>query len=237
MGAGKEAKRASIPKDIGEMDLDWAVKLLSLPRTIGAHPETGEPIVASIGRYGPYLAHEGKYARLRATAEVFETGMNAAVVKLAEAASGAAARGARTPAEPLNTFGPHPTTGGEMKLLAGRYGAYVTDGITNATLPRDAKPETLTLEEAIALIDARAAKGPAKGKKKAPAKKAPAKKAPAKKAAAKKPAAKKAPAKAAAEADGEATPKKPAAKKPAAKKPAAKKAPVKKAPVKKAAAE
>ena len=182
MGEGKEAKRASIPKDIGELSLDWAVKLLSLPRTIGAHPESGEPIVASIGRYGPYLAHQGKYARLRATAEVFETGMNAAVVKLAEAASGAAARGSRTPAEPLNTFGPHPTSGGEMKLLAGRYGAYVTDGITNATLPRDAQPENLTLEEAIALIDARAAKGPAKGKKRAPAKKAAAKKPAAKKA-------------------------------------------------------
>ena len=222
MGEGKEAKRASIPKDIGEMSLDWAVKLLSLPRTVGPHPETGEPITASIGRYGPYLAHQGKYARLRATAEVFETGMNAAVVKLAEAASGAAARGSRTPVEPLNTFGPHPTSGGEMKLLAGRYGAYVTDGITNATLPRDAKPETLTLEEAIALIDARAAKGPAKGKKKAPTKKASAKK-PAAKNAAVEGTEKKAPVK------------KPAAKKPAAKKPAAKKPAAKKPAAKKAA--
>ena len=201
MGEGKEAKRSSIPKDIPELDLDWAVKLLSLPRTIGAHPESGEPITASIGRYGPYLAHNGKYAKLRATAEVFETGMNAAVAKLADAANGAG-RGQRAAAEPLKVFGPHPTSGGEMKLMAGRYGPYVTDGTTNATLPRDKQPEDLTAEEAVVLIDERAAKGPAKGKgkKKAAPKKAPAKKAAAKKEpAAKKPAAKKAPAKKVAE--------------------------------------
>lgn len=205
LGDGKEAKRASIPKDIGELDLEWALKLLSLPREVGKHPESGNPITASIGRYGPYLAHDGKYARLKATAEVFETGMNAAVMLLAAAAAGGG-RGGRVAAEPLNTFGPHPTSGGEIKLMAGRYGAYVTDGTTNATLPKDKKPEDLTLEEAIVLIDERAAKGPPKGKKaakkKAPPKKAaskttatdktPAKKAPAKKAAAKKPAAKKA---------------------------------------------
>ena len=190
MGEGKEAKRANIPKDIGELSLDWAVKLIDLPRTIGNHPETGEPITASIGRYGPYLAHNGKYAKLRSTAEVFDTGMNAAVVRLAEAAAGGG-RGARAAAEPLKTFGPHPESGGEMKLMAGRYGPYVTDGTTNATLPRDKQPETLTAEEAVVLITERAAKGPAKGKKKAsPKKKAAAPK--------KAPAAKKAPAKKAA---------------------------------------
>jgi DNA topoisomerase-1 len=194
LGEGKEAKRSSIPKDIPELDLDWAVRLLSLPRAVGTHPESGEPITASIGRYGPYLAHNGKYAKLRSTAEVFETGMNAAVVKLAEAAAGGG-RGARAAAEPLKTFGPHPTSGGEIKLMAGRYGPYVTDGTTNATLPRDKQPETLTAEEAVVLIDERAAKGPAKGKGK---KKAPAKKAAPKKAAAKAPAEKKAPAKKAA---------------------------------------
>ena len=184
MGSGKEAARSSIPKDIPELDLDWAVKLISLPRTIGKHPESGEDITASIGRYGPYLAHNGKYAKLRSTAEVFETGMNSAVDKLAEAANGGG-RGQRTPAEPLNTFGPHPESGGEMKLMAGRYGPYVTDGTTNATLPRDKKPEDLTLEEAVVLITEKAAKGPAKkgGRKAAPKKKAAVKKkAPAKKA-------------------------------------------------------
>lgn len=211
LGDGKDAKRASIPKDIGELDLEWALKLLSLPRTVGAHPESGKDITASIGRYGPYLAHDGKYARLKATAEVFETGMNAAVMLLAAAAAGAGARGSRTAAEPLKVFGAHPTSGGEIKLMAGRYGPYVTDGITNATLPKDKQPETLTLEEAVVLIDERAAKGPAKGKK--GAKKAPAKKAAPKKATAK------------AEDGAKKTP----AKKPAAKKPAVKKAPAKKA--------
>lgn len=186
MGEGKEAKRASIPKDLpdGELTLDWAVRLLSLPRTVGDHPESGKPITASIGRFGPYLAHDGKYARLKSTAEVFETGMNAAVVKLAEAADRS---GPRRGAEPLKVLGKHPTSEGEVKLMAGRYGPYVTDGTTNATLPKAADPEALTLEEAVALIDARAAAAPAK---KGKGKKAPAKKAPAKKAAAKKPAAK-----------------------------------------------
>lgn len=187
LGEGKDAKRASIPKDI-ELDLDWALKLLSLPREIGAHPETGNMITASIGRYGPYLAHDGKYARLQSTAEVFETGMNAAVVKLAEAAAngGRPARGSR---EPLKVLGKHPRTELEIKLMEGRYGAYVTDGTTNATLPKTIDKDQLTLEEAAQLIDARAAAAPAGGKGKRGAKKAPAKKAAAKKAPAKKKAA------------------------------------------------
>ena len=187
-GEGKEAARASIPKDIPELDLDWAVRLLNLPRTIGNHPETGNPITASIGRYGPYLAHDGKYARLTSTAEVFETGMNAAVVKLAEAAAngGRPQRGSR---EPLKVVGAHPVSGAEIKLMEGRYGAYLTDGTTNATLPKTVDQATLTLDEAVQLIDAKAAAGPAKKKgRKAPAKKAPAK-AGAKKAAPKKKAA------------------------------------------------
>lgn len=191
LGEGKEAARASIPKDI-DLDLEWALKLLKLPRTIGDHPETGKPITASIGRYGPYLAHDGKYARLQSTAEVFETGMNAAVVKLAEAAAGGGrpARGAAR--EPLRVLGKHPRSEAEIKLMEGRYGAYVTDGETNATLPKSIDKDQLTLEEAAQLIDARAAAAPAKGKKKAAPKKAAAKKAPAKKAPAKKAAPKKA---------------------------------------------
>jgi len=174
LGDGKEAKRASIPKDLPDFDLEWALRLLTLPRTIGPHPETNEPITASIGRYGPYLAHNGKYAKLGGTREVFETGMNAAVTLLAEAANRNGGGGGRAKAEPIKTLGAHPTSGGEMKVMPGRYGPYVTDGTTNATLPRDVKPEDVTEEQAIALIDARAAKGPAKkkgGRRKAPAKK------------------------------------------------------------------
>ncbi|WP_114228949.1 MULTISPECIES: type I DNA topoisomerase [Sphingomonas] len=182
-------KRASIPKDVplADLDLDWAKKLLSLPRAIGPHPETGEPISASIGRYGPYLVHQGKYARLGSTAEVFETGMNAAVAKLADAASGAG-KGRGAAREPLAVLGAHPESGKELKVMEGRFGPYVTDGETHATLPKSADPKAVTLAEAVVLIDEKAAKGPAKGKgrKKAPAKKAAAKKAPAKKPAKKK---------------------------------------------------
>ncbi len=87
MGEGKEAKRASIPKDLDDFDIEWAAKLLDLPRIIGQHPETGKDIEAAIGRYGPYLRHDGKYAKLSGTRDVFETGMNAAVTLLAEAAN------------------------------------------------------------------------------------------------------------------------------------------------------
>jgi len=179
LGEGKEARRASIPKDLPDFDLEWALKLLALPREIGAHPESGKPITASIGRYGPYLAHDGKYAKLSGTRDVFETGMNAAVTLLAEAANRGARGEGRAKAEPIKTLGVHPTSGGEIKVMPGRYGPYVTDGTTNATLPRDVKPEDVTEQQAIELIDARAAKGPAKkkgGRRKAPAKKAPAKK-------------------------------------------------------------
>jgi DNA topoisomerase-1 len=185
LGEGKEAKRASIPKDAGELDLDLALRLLSLPRTVGTHPESGLPVTAAIGRYGPYLMHDGKYARLQSTSEVFDTGMNSAVVKLAEAAAGGGRRGAGTAREPLAALGDHPESGVAVKVMEGRYGAYVTDGTTNATLPKGADPKALTLDEAVILLAERAAKGPAKGKK--PARKA---------AAPKKPAAKKAPAKA-----------------------------------------
>jgi DNA topoisomerase-1 len=165
-------KRASIPKDIPIEDVNGQIaeRLLSLPRDIGPHPETGKPITASIGRYGPYLAHDGKYAKLGSTAEVFETGMNAAVAKLADAASGAG-RQRGSSREPIAVLGKHPASGGEIKVMAGRYGPYVTDGSTNATLPKGAKPEGITLDEAVRLIDERAAKGPPKKGRRAARKK------------------------------------------------------------------
>ena len=168
-GEGNKPPRASIPKDVAvdSVDLAMAVRLLSLPRTVGTHPESGKPITASIGKYGPYLAHDGSYARLASTAEVFETGMNAAVVKLAEPKG--PRRGA---AAALRELGTHPITGAAIKLMEGRFGPYVTDGTTNATLPKAKDPQTITAAEGAALIDARAAAGPAKKKgKKAPAKK------------------------------------------------------------------
>jgi len=192
LGEGEKPKRSSIPKDVPVLDLDMAIRLLSLPRTVGDHPESGKPVTASIGRYGPYLAHDGKYAKLGSTDEVFETGMNSAVVKLAEAAAGGGRRGAAR--EPIAVLGAHPEGGDEIKVMEGRFGAYVTDGTTNATLPKAADPKALTLDEAVVLLAERAAKGPAKGKK--PVRKAAAAKKPA--AAKKAPAAKKPPVKKAA---------------------------------------
>src|SRR5215213_1210999 len=156
-------KRASIPKDIPveEVTAEVAERLLSLPRDIGPHPETGKSITASIGRYGPYLAHDGKYARLGSTAEVFETGMNAAVAKLADAAAGGGRRqgGSR---EPIGVVGQHPQSGKDLKVMEGRYGPYVSDGATHATLAKGTDPKAVTLDEAVRLIDEKAAKGPAK---------------------------------------------------------------------------
>ena len=185
MGTGKEAKRASIPKDLDDFDLEWAIKLLGLPRVVGEHPESGKEIEAGLWRYGPAVRCDGKYGKLQSTREIFEIGMNRAVDLIAEAANRKG--GGRTKAEPIQTFKEHPTSGGEMKVLPGRYGPYVTDGTNNATIPKDIKPEDVTEEQAIQLIDDRIAKGPPKKrKKKAAAKKEPVgkKKAPAKKKAA-----------------------------------------------------
>ncbi|HJU76690.1 MAG TPA: type I DNA topoisomerase [Sphingomicrobium sp.] len=163
-------KRASIPKDVPLEDVtaELAERLLALPREIGPHPETGNMITASIGRYGPYLAHDGKYAKLNSTAEVFETGMNAAVAKLADAAAGGGRqRGASR--EPIAVLGPHPGSGKDVRVMAGRYGPYVSDGTTHATIPKGTQPSSVTLEQAVEWIDAKAAKGPSpkRGRRKA----------------------------------------------------------------------
>ena len=175
---GEKPKRASIPKgtDPEAIELDRALALLSLPREIGTHPESGKPITAGYGRYGPYVQSDGKYASLSTPEEVFEVGANRAIALLAEKAANRSPRGSSV----LKELGEHPAEGGKVQVLNGRYGPYVKHAKVNATIPRDRAPEEVTLEEAVELIAARAAKGPAK--KKAPAKKAAAKK-PAKKSA------------------------------------------------------
>ena len=191
-------RRSSIPKgwDVASIDLEKAVMLIDLPRQIGPHPEDGEMIEAGLGRYGPFVKHGKTYANLPTIDEVFEIGLNRAVAVIADKKAGGG-RGRAAPA-PLKELGEHPD-GGAIQLMSGRYGPYVKWEKVNATLPKGATPETLTLEQALELI---AAKAGSSGKKPA-AKKAPAKKAPAKKAAAKKPAAKKkAPAKSGAKASG-----------------------------------
>jgi len=173
LGEGKEAKRASLPKgwDAATLDLEKALKLLSLPREIGVHPETGKPITAGIGRYGPFVLHEGTYANLPDVEEVFTVGLNRAVSLLAEKAAGGG-RGNRPAAQVLKELGDHPD-GGPVTVRNGRYGPYVNWGKINATLHRDMAPESVTPEQALELIAAKAGKG--KPAKKAPAKKAAAK--------------------------------------------------------------
>ncbi len=180
---GEKPKRATIPKDITpeELTFEKAKALLSLPREVGTHPETGKPIMAQIGRYGPYLSHDAQSASLETTEDVFSIGINRAVTVLAEGKK--SRRPAR--AEALKELGPHPDDEAPIKVMNGRYGPYVTHGGVNATLPKDKGPDVITLEDAVALLKARAEKA---GVKKKPAAK---KKAAPKKAAAKKPAAKK----------------------------------------------
>ncbi|MBU3973466.1 MAG: topoisomerase DNA-binding C4 zinc finger domain-containing protein, partial [Alphaproteobacteria bacterium] len=190
----EKPKRSSLPKgwSPATLALEQALRLLALPREVGIHPEDGKPITAGLGRYGPFVLHAGTYANVADIDEVFDIGLNRAVVLLAEKRAGKfAGRGAAT--APLKDLGAHPETGEPIHVMAGRFGPYVKSGKINATLPKGTAPEDLTLEQALPLLAARAAAAPAKGKKAPAAKKA------APKAAAKKPAAKKkAPAKKAA---------------------------------------
>ena len=207
---GEKPKRSSIPRgwSVPELNLEQALKLLSLPREIGKHPEDGEPILANLGRYGPYVQHLKTYANVPDVSELFEIGLNRAVTLIAEKRAGkGAGRGRGQAAPPLRELGNHPD-GEPIRLFNGRYGPYLKHGTINANIPRGADPASITLEQAIELVDARAAAAPStkmKGKKKAAkpaAKKAEVnetgeKKSTTKKTAAKsdKPAAKKAPAK------------------------------------------
>lgn len=205
---GKEKpKRSSIPKgyEPGEIDFETAMKFLSLPRHVGDHPETGKPIVAGFGRFGPFVESSRIYANLDGPDEVFTVGLNRAVALIAEKAESRARRGGTV----LKDLGEHPAGGGNVEIMEGRYGPYVKWKKINATLPKDTDAQSVTMEQAIALIEERAAKT--------------GKKAPAKKTAAKKPAAKKATTAKTGAAKATTTRKAPA-KKPAAKKTTAAKA-------------
>jgi DNA topoisomerase I len=160
-------KRSSIPKgvDANAVDLAYALKLLSLPREVGLHPETGKPITAGLGRYGPFILHDGTYANLPSVDELFDVGINRAVVLLAEKkAGGGKGRWQRAAPTVLKELGEHPSEGGKVQVLSGRYGPYVKHGDVNATLPRGKEPVDLTMDEAVQLIAERVAKGPSKPK-------------------------------------------------------------------------
>lgn len=204
-GEGKEAKRSSLPKGWtpDSIDHEKALALLSLPRDVGKHPESGKMISAGLGRYGPFVLHDGTYANLETIEDVFSIGLNRAVTVIAEKKSKFANGRERGAATALKELGEHPDGGGKITVRDGRYGPYVNWGKVNATLPKGKAPESVTVEEALALIAERAAKSGTKAPKKKAAPKPKAK---------------------AAKANGEA---KASARKPAAKKTGAKKAPAK----------
>jgi DNA topoisomerase-1 len=187
-GEGKEAGRSSLPKGMkpDTVDLETALALLSLPREVARHPSSGEPILAGIGRFGPYVQHGRTYANLGKDDDVLTIGQNRAIdLIVAKENGGGGRRGGGAPAAG-KVLGDHPS-GGAVSLLDGRYGPYVKHGKVNATLPKDIKPDAVTLEQAIALIDAKGASGSkasSRGKQAAKPKKAAAKTAPAAKAAA-----------------------------------------------------
>jgi DNA topoisomerase-1 len=152
--AGKP-KRASLLKGMSpnEMTLDVALQLLSLPRLLGEHPETGKPVQAGVGRYGPYVLHDGRYVSLKRDDNVLEIDLARALDVLAAAPERAARGGAV-----LRELGAHPD-GGPVQILSGRYGPYVKYGKVNATLPKGTEPDTVTLEQAVQWIAEKAASG------------------------------------------------------------------------------
>ncbi|MEZ5676039.1 DNA topoisomerase I [Thalassovita litoralis] len=161
----KKPPRASLPRGWSkdDMDLEKALTLLSLPREVGEHPDGGM-ITTNFGRFGPYAMHqlpdEAKpvYANLKDPNDVFELGMNRAVELLAEKRANPGRGRSSAAAKALKELGEHPESGGAVNIMEGRYGPYVKWDKVNATLPKDTKPEDVTMEMAVALIAEKAAK-------------------------------------------------------------------------------
>ncbi|MDB5505773.1 MAG: topoisomerase [Devosia sp.] len=197
LGDTKESKRSSLPKGWSPdtVTLDRALQLLTLPRDIGLHPESGLQIVAGLGRYGPFILHDGKYANLPDFEEIFTVGINRAVDLIAQKAAGGFSRGNRAAPTAIQTF---EHAEGPITVRPGRYGPYVNQGKINATLPKTLAPEAVTFEQALELLAEKAGSSPGRAKVQAKRKQtAPATASKPKKSATKtaKPAAKKAPSK------------------------------------------
>jgi DNA topoisomerase-1 len=159
-GQGETLKRSSLPPglDPADLDLATALALLALPREVGRHPETGQPIEAGINRYGPYVKHD-RFVRLGPEDDVLTLGMNRAMALLAEAGTRQ-----RAAAKQLKDLGAHPKDRKPVTLHQGRYGPYVRHGKDNASLRKAQDPEQLTLEQAVELLAERAGKSKAKGR-------------------------------------------------------------------------
>jgi DNA topoisomerase-1 len=183
----EKPKRSGIPKgvDLASVDLELALKLLSLPREVGTHPDSGNTITAALGQYGPYVKHDRTYANLTNWEDLFTIGINHAVSLIADKVAGKGSRfGRGVQKTVLKDLGEHPE-GGKIEILSGKYGPYISHNKINANVPKGKEPTEVTVEEAIRLLAERAEKaGTGKGK----AKRAPAKKAATKKAAEKAPA-------------------------------------------------
>ncbi len=166
-GAGSKAKiekpkRASLPRNISESDITFekALELLSLPREVGKHPDDGEPILANFGRFGPYIKHGDEFRSLVSEDQVFAISLAEAVALLRQPKRGRQRQAATRTV--LKALGAHPGNGAAVQVLAGRYGPYVTDGTTNASLPKGADPAALSMDEAVALLKAREEAGGSK---------------------------------------------------------------------------
>jgi DNA topoisomerase-1 len=159
-GEKAKPKRVSWPKEmpLEQADLAGALKLLSLPRELGLHPVSGKKVIANIGRFGPYIGHDGKFKSIPRADSIFDISLDRAVELLAQAREGNTV---------LRVLGDHPDDKTSVEICSGRYGPYVRHGKINATLPKDVSPDAITLEEALELIAAKAAKG--SGKTKEPA--------------------------------------------------------------------
>jgi DNA topoisomerase-1 len=151
-------KRASLPKGVAaeDVDLEKALALLALPRTVGLSPEDNEPILAGVGRFGPYVKHNKVYASLEEGDDVLTVGLNRAMHLIADKIANPK-KGRRFGADPGKALGDHPDKGGPIVVKNGRFGPYVSHNGVNATLTGDKTPETVTLDEAVVLLDARAA--------------------------------------------------------------------------------
>lgn len=158
-------KRASVPKNIKPENLDeeTARKLLALPRAVGEHPESGEPVTANVGPYGPYVQHQREFRSLPSFDALFTVTLEQALDLLAQPKQ---ARRRQT-AEALRELGEAEGCAGPIRVMSGRYGPYVTDGKTNATLPKEVSPEEVTLEQAAELIRNKAATKPTRRRRRA----------------------------------------------------------------------
>jgi DNA topoisomerase-1 len=179
---GEKPKRTGLPRGMSpaDVDLERALRLLALPREIGSHPDDAKPIVAGIGRYGPFLKHGDKYVSLPKDDDILTIGLNRAVTVIAE---GKSRGGGRTAAEPLRELGEHPDDGKPVVIKKGRYGPYIQHNRIFASVPKNTEVDAVTMDQAVTLLAEKAAK---KGKGKSTAKKSTAKKSTAKKSTAKK---------------------------------------------------